>query len=223
MIDSRPPAAPRMGDHATMALVRDALHAAYKMGADGLERSFAHLDGEVHKRLLAELGAAHRGAPEPSDAQLLHVYVEGNIAESQLRDAEMSPERIRTGIAAAMRKALGAVGGIEPAPADDALRIAAQEVADECGPHITPSNGAVERLRKALARVEPAPAPEGPPDEIAKLRFALANVSTHSGHLPGAPRELLIALLKRCGDIAREALGGVSRALPEPTDPEMKR
>jgi len=42
-----------------------------------------------------------------SDAQLLEMFVAGCNAENELNDADLSPQNVRAGVAAAMRKALG--------------------------------------------------------------------------------------------------------------------
>ena len=58
-------------------------------------------------RLRGERGVGGPPPSEPSDEALLNAFVAGCNAENELNEAELSPENVRRGVAAAMRKALG--------------------------------------------------------------------------------------------------------------------
>lgn len=69
------------------------------------------LDGRGIVGALQDLQAVGRGVrdpspPEPSDEQLLAAFIAGCNAENELNEAELSPQNVRKGVAAAIRAAL---------------------------------------------------------------------------------------------------------------------
>lgn len=125
---------------------------------------------------------------EPSDEQLTDAYVAGCNAESELTDAELSPQNVRKGVAAAMRAALRGAPALPPQPTRDTehqhLRDMMRRIAEALGHssagvlELTCKDGEspAERLAREVEELVRARSslPSGPPKSRSELKRRLA-------------------------------------------------